>query len=57
MYTFGVEVPSLPEASSQMVRPLVDAREQVADRIPPGARHNGDYDASVDQEPRSTFVI
>ena len=41
-YTFGGEVPWPPEAGSQMVRPLVDAREHTADRMAPGAGHNGD---------------
>jgi hypothetical protein len=42
VYTFGGEVPWPPEAGSQIVRPLVDAREDAADSIAPGARHNGD---------------
>ena len=42
VYTFGGRVPWPPEAGSQIVRPLVDAREHAADRIAPGARHNGD---------------
>lgn len=41
-YTFGGEVPWPPEAGSQMVRPLVDAREHTADRMAPCAGHNGD---------------
>ena len=43
MYTFGGGVPWPPEAGSRIQsRPLVDAREHAADRIAPGARHNGD---------------
>jgi hypothetical protein len=41
-YTFGGDVAWPPEAGSQIVRPLVDAREHAADWIAPGARHNGD---------------
>jgi hypothetical protein len=42
MYTFGGEVPWPPEAGSQIVRTLVDAREHAMDSIAPGARHNGE---------------
>jgi hypothetical protein len=40
-YRFGGKVTWPPEASSQMIRPLIDQREYVADEVAPGARHDG----------------
>ena len=41
-YAYGGKVAWPPEASSQMVRHLVDERKPVADEIAPGAKLNGD---------------